>query len=92
MPACAASLGLSNAFAPLSPSAAAEGGGGAAQAAAPRGISWEDWKTEQGKGVPLGRIGKAAEFAALATFLASENAGYITGTAINVDGGRSPVV
>lgn len=61
-------------------------------AADPRGISWEDWKAEQGKGVPLGRIGKAEEFASLATFLASENAGYITGTAINVDGGRSPVV
>jgi NAD(P)-dependent dehydrogenase (short-subunit alcohol dehydrogenase family) len=61
-------------------------------AADPRGISWEAWKAEQGRGVPLGRIGKAEEFAALATFLASENAGYVTGTAINVDGGRSPVV
>jgi NAD(P)-dependent dehydrogenase (short-subunit alcohol dehydrogenase family) len=57
-----------------------------------RGLSWEDWKAEQGKPVPLGRIGKAEEFADLACFLASENAGYVTGTAINVDGGRSPVV
>ncbi len=61
-------------------------------AADPRGISWEDWKAEQGKGVPLGRIGKSEEFAALATLLASDQGGYITGTAINVDGGRSPVV
>jgi len=61
-------------------------------AADPRGITWEEWKAEQGKGVPLGRIGKAEEFAALATFLASDQGGYITGTAINVDGGRSPVM
>jgi NAD(P)-dependent dehydrogenase (short-subunit alcohol dehydrogenase family) len=57
-----------------------------------RGLSWEAWKAEQGKPVPLGRIGKAEEFADTACYLASENAGYITGTAINVDGGRSPVV
>lgn len=44
------------------------------------------------KGVPLGRMGSAEEFANLACFLASEQGSYITGTAINVDGGRSPVV
>ena len=44
------------------------------------------------KGVPLGRMGTAEEFANLACFLASEQGSYITGTAINVDGGRSPVV
>jgi NAD(P)-dependent dehydrogenase (short-subunit alcohol dehydrogenase family) len=42
--------------------------------------------------IPLGRFGKAEEFANLACFLASEQNGYITGTATNVDGGRSPVV
>ena len=57
-----------------------------------RGLSWEDWKQDAAKGVPLGRLGKAEEFAALATFLCSEQGGYIAGTAINVDGGRSPVV
>jgi NAD(P)-dependent dehydrogenase (short-subunit alcohol dehydrogenase family) len=36
-------------------------------------------------------MGKAEEFAAVATFLASEQAGYVTGTSINVDGGRSPI-
>jgi NAD(P)-dependent dehydrogenase (short-subunit alcohol dehydrogenase family) len=61
-------------------------------AADKRNITWEEWKAEQGKGVPLGRIGRAEEFAATALFLASEGGGYITGTAINVDGGRSPVV
>jgi NAD(P)-dependent dehydrogenase (short-subunit alcohol dehydrogenase family) len=44
------------------------------------------------KGTPLGRIGTAEEFANLACLLASEQGSYITGTAINVDGGRSPVV
>ncbi|WP_160123633.1 SDR family NAD(P)-dependent oxidoreductase [Rhodovarius lipocyclicus] len=57
-----------------------------------RGLSWEEWKAEQGKAVPLGRIGKSEEFAAQALLLASEMGGYITGTAINVDGGKSPVV
>jgi NAD(P)-dependent dehydrogenase (short-subunit alcohol dehydrogenase family) len=44
------------------------------------------------KGVPLDRMGTAEEFANLACFLASDQGSYITGTAINVDGGRSPVV
>ncbi len=57
-----------------------------------RNITWEEWKAEQGKPVPLGRIGKAEEFAALALLLASDAGGYVTGTAINVDGGASPVV
>ena len=47
---------------------------------------------QAGKGVPMGRMGKAEEFANVATFLASDAAGYVTGCAINVDGGRSPVV
>ena len=37
--------------------------------------------------IPLGRYGTAEEIAAMATFLASENAGYITGTITRVDGG-----
>jgi len=57
-----------------------------------RNITWEEWKAEQGKSVPLGRIGHADEFAAQALLLASDRGGYITGTAINIDGGRSPVV
>ena len=41
--------------------------------------------------IPLGRVGLAAEFADLAAFLLSERSAYITGTAINFDGGASPV-
>lgn len=42
--------------------------------------------------VPLGRMGRPEELANIACFLASDLASYITGAAINVDGGRSPVV
>jgi 3-oxoacyl-[acyl-carrier protein] reductase len=38
--------------------------------------------------VPLGRLGKPEEFAALAAFLASERASYINGVSVAVDGGR----
>ena len=47
---------------------------------------------EAGRPVPMGRMGTAEEFANLACFLASDQGGYVTGTAINVDGGMSPVV
>ncbi len=56
------------------------------------GRSFDDFVTTLGKGVPLGRMGDATEFANLACFLASDAASYLTGTAINVDGGLSPVV
>ncbi|HRE50786.1 MAG TPA: SDR family oxidoreductase [Flavitalea sp.] len=39
--------------------------------------------------IPLKRFAKAAETAALAAFLASPAAAYITGTSIRVDGGRT---
>jgi NAD(P)-dependent dehydrogenase (short-subunit alcohol dehydrogenase family) len=42
--------------------------------------------------IPLGRVGRAEEFADLACFLLSARASYLTGTAINLDGGLSPVV
>lgn len=40
-----------------------------------------------GPKIPAGRLGRPEEFAALAAFLASERASYITGQAIAVDGG-----
>lgn len=53
---------------------------------------YEEFAAKLGANVPLGRIGKAEEFAAMACFLCSDLAGFTTGTAINMDGGASPVV
>jgi 3-oxoacyl-[acyl-carrier protein] reductase len=62
------------------------------QRAAKEGIALDDYVGRRAKDIPLRRIGKAEEFANLACFLASDAASYITGTAINVDGGHSPVM
>lgn len=57
-------------------------------------LSLEAYMTQSAQqgGVPLGRMGEAQEFANIAVFLASDAGSYITGTAINVDGGMAPVV
>jgi NAD(P)-dependent dehydrogenase (short-subunit alcohol dehydrogenase family) len=62
------------------------------RAAARTGVSLPDYMTQRSKEIPLGRPGRAEEFANLACFLASEAGSYITGSAINVDGGLSRVV
>ena len=41
-----------------------------------------------GKALPVGRIGQGEDIAAAAAFLASEEAGYMTGQTISVNGGR----
>ena len=53
---------------------------------------YADFLADLGKSVPLGRVGTAEEFANVACFLASDAAGYVTGTAVNVDGNLSPVM
>lgn len=57
----------------------------------------EEGKVERGRVVPLGRVGYPADIAGAVAFLASDDAGYITGQVIYVDGGmlaqlRSPQV
>jgi NAD(P)-dependent dehydrogenase (short-subunit alcohol dehydrogenase family) len=42
--------------------------------------------------IPLGRIGRPEEFADLAAYLLSDRSSYVTGSAVNLDGGSSPVL
>jgi NAD(P)-dependent dehydrogenase (short-subunit alcohol dehydrogenase family) len=42
--------------------------------------------------IPLGRVGRSEEFADLAAYLLSDRSSYVTGSAINLDGGTSPVL
>jgi NAD(P)-dependent dehydrogenase (short-subunit alcohol dehydrogenase family) len=42
--------------------------------------------------IPLGRVGRADEFADLASYLLSQRASYVTGVGISLDGGLSPVI
>ena len=57
-----------------------------------KGKDMEAFYKDAAKTVPLGRVGEAEEFADLVAFLVSARAAYITGTAVNFDGGRSAVV
>lgn len=51
------------------------------------GISSEQVKKRSFSTIPMGRYGKVEEFAAAAAFVASEQAAYMTGTMMRVDGG-----
>lgn len=52
-----------------------------------KGISAAEFRGKWEQEIPMGRLGEPREFAALAAFLVSERASYITGTSIQVDGG-----
>ncbi|MCY4656788.1 MAG: SDR family NAD(P)-dependent oxidoreductase [Gammaproteobacteria bacterium] len=54
--------------------------------------SYEEYLARSGAGLPMGRMGVASECGSVAGFLVSEGASYLTGCAINMDGGVSPVV
>ena len=49
-------------------------------------------QTAQARGIPLGRVAETHEAGDVITFLASNMASYLTGVAINIDGGTSAVV
>jgi len=61
-------------------------------AAENKGRTYEQYISEMGQRIPLKRVGTAEEFANMILFLASDAGSYVTGTAINVDGGFTPVV
>jgi 3-oxoacyl-[acyl-carrier protein] reductase len=61
--------------------------GSSVQARIARGLTEEEALSELARDIPLGRIGIPEELGALITFLASRQAGYITGTTIQIDGG-----
>jgi 3-oxoacyl-[acyl-carrier protein] reductase len=58
----------------------------------PKDVDPEQAIKDKAKTIPLGRIGKPEELAALVAFLASEQAAYITGTTIQVDGGANRAI
>ena len=53
---------------------------------------FEQFVAEAGKSLPMGRMGEAEECANVALFLVSPSGSYLTGAAINMDGGLSRVV
>jgi 3-oxoacyl-[acyl-carrier protein] reductase len=59
----------------------------AAMMAKKEGISAAEFQARWEEEIPMKRLGEPREFAALAAFLVSERASYITGTSIQVDGG-----
>jgi len=58
------------------------------------GLDLQEFYLSMAKGskIPLGRVGRAEEFADLAAFLLSPRASYITGVGVSIDGGLSPVI
>jgi 3-oxoacyl-[acyl-carrier protein] reductase len=51
------------------------------------GVTLAEWEAKMLEGIPVGRFGQPADVAALVAFLASDEAGFINGQSINIDGG-----
>ena len=58
-----------------------------AAAAERTGGSPEDARRSSEASIPVGRYGRPEEFAAVVTFLAGTQAGYVTGEQVRCDGG-----
>jgi 3-oxoacyl-[acyl-carrier protein] reductase len=58
---------------------------------AARGVPFERAVEEVRASIPLGRHGTGSDIGAVISFLASDDAAYITGQTINVDGGYQPI-
>ena len=57
-----------------------------------KSVDFEEFMANSGRSLPMGRMGEAEECGNVALFLASNAASYLTGCAINMDGGLSRVV
>ena len=57
-----------------------------------KSLGFDEFMANAGKSLPMGRMGEAEECANVALFLVSNAASYLTGCAINMDGGVSRVV
>jgi 3-oxoacyl-[acyl-carrier protein] reductase len=57
-----------------------------------RGLSTEEIRKEMIAEIPMKRFGQSSEIAAVAAFLASPAASYVTGVSIPVDGGKTGTV
>ena len=55
-------------------------------------LTLDQFYADMGGRVPLGRVGEGEEAGDVIAFLASDRASYLTGIAVNIDGGTSPVV
>ena len=55
-------------------------------------LTLEDMYERMGQTVPMLRVGEASEAGDVIAFMCSAGASYVTGSAINVDGGVAPVV
>lgn len=55
------------------------------------GRGYEETVASELAEVPLGRFGTGEDVAGLAAFLASDDAAYLTGQTINIDGGLQPI-
>lgn len=53
-------------------------------------LTWDQFSAKMGEDIPLGRIGRTEEAANVITFLVSDAASYVSGTAVNIDGGKAP--
>lgn len=53
-----------------------------------QGVTLEQWALKNGPPIPLNRVGYPRDVANVITFLASDDADYMTGQAINISGGQ----
>lgn len=63
-----------------------------ARSAEQNGISVEEVRASSEASIPLGRYGRPEDLAETVAFLASEQAGYLTGQSLLVDGGLVPTI